>query len=252
VTDYDAPAAWADGPAHVYDRMAEWLVNLVPLAGHRVLDLGAGTGAASQACVATGAQPVACDLSLPMLAHRRRERPPAVCADATALPFAAASFDAVIAAFSLSHVTAIEAALTECARVLVPGGVLLASAFTLRREHPAKGLVDEVLRSAGWAPPAWYAALKGGLEERLADPSQLLDLAATAGFRTARVVVERVDTGIGSADALVRWRFGMPNCTAFLAACSPATRAGLFADAVEAVTPVAEPLRPQVAALIAR
>src|SRR5215207_3679527 len=249
---YDAPEAWAAGPAMFYDRLAGWLVGLAPDPpdGRRVLDLGAGTGAASRAWAAAGARPVETDLSLPMLAHRRAVRPPAVCADAVALPFAAGSFDAVAAAFSLSHVPDVERAVAECARVLAPGGTLLASSFTRRRENPAKPQVDAVLRAAGWEPPSWYVTLKETAEGRLADPLALLDLAD--GFASARVVVERVDTGIRSPAELVRWRFGMPSCTSFLAALEPGERAELFAAAVAAVTTTAEPLRPEVAALIAR
>jgi SAM-dependent methyltransferase len=250
---YDSPGAWADGPAPFYDRIAAWLVALspVPLAGRRLLDLGAGTGAASRAAAAAGAVPVASDLSLPMLAHDRAARPPAVCADAVALPFGAGRFDAVAAAFSLTHVTAVEQALAECARVLAPGGVLLASSFTRRHEHPAKDLVEDVLRADGWSPPEWYVALKESAEGRLADPLAVLDLGEGAGFASVRVAVEKVPTGIDTPEGLVRWRFGMPSCAGHLATATPARRADLFAAAVEAVTPVARPLRPEVVALVA-
>ena len=45
---YDRTAAgWSDGPAVVYDRMAQAVVGAapVPLGGRTVLDVGAGTGA---------------------------------------------------------------------------------------------------------------------------------------------------------------------------------------------------------------
>lgn len=248
---YDAPDAWADGPGRGYDRLASWLVGLAPapLTGKRVLDLGAGTGAASRACAALGARPVATDLSLAMLAHARHTRPPAVCADAVALPFAPASVDAVVAAFSLTHIPDLTRAVAECARVLVPGGALVGCGFTARFQHPAKALIEQVLRAAGWEPPAWYLQLKQTAEEQFAEPFAVLDLAA--GFGSARAVVERVDTGLRTPEDLVRWRLGMPTCAGFLAALTPAERADLFAEALRAVTPHAEPLRPEVVALVA-
>jgi hypothetical protein len=52
---YDAAAeAWADGPGQMYTQLARVLVASapMPLAGRRVLDLGAGAGVAGQAALA--------------------------------------------------------------------------------------------------------------------------------------------------------------------------------------------------------
>jgi hypothetical protein len=54
---YDAAAGgWASGPGPMYARLAGALIAAapVPLAGRRVLDLGAGTGAAGRAALAAG------------------------------------------------------------------------------------------------------------------------------------------------------------------------------------------------------
>lgn len=250
---YDTPDAWAGGPGPYYERLGAWLIGLAPvrLAGRRLLDLGAGTGAVSMACLAAGAVPVAADLSVPMLRHRRDERPPAVCCDASALPFTAGAFDAVTAGFSFSHVPDVDRAAAECARVLAPGGVLLASAFTCRHPHPAQAAIEAALAAAGWVPPPWYRALKSGGEALLADPLRLLDVATGAGFGGARVVVERVDTGIHTAEALAAWRLGMPQCAGFLAGLPAGERQRVRAGAIAAAEPHAGPLRPEVAALIA-
>ena len=44
-------AAWQAGPGRIYDRLAEVMLASppAPLAGQRVLDVGAGTGAATRA-----------------------------------------------------------------------------------------------------------------------------------------------------------------------------------------------------------
>lgn len=90
----------------------------VPLAGCRVLDIGAGTGVAARAALAAGARQVAAtDLAAGML---RRARSPAgasarlgrAVADATALPFRAASSDLAVAAFCLSYLGSITAGCT--------------------------------------------------------------------------------------------------------------------------------------------
>jgi len=50
-------AAWDAGPGRIYDRLSEELVARLPAgATGDVLDLGAGTGAASRAAAAAGAR----------------------------------------------------------------------------------------------------------------------------------------------------------------------------------------------------
>jgi ubiquinone/menaquinone biosynthesis C-methylase UbiE len=106
--------------------------------GDRVLDLGCGAGRHAFEAYRRGARVIAADLDLKELAGvgdmfgaMRLEGeavPPAqaaaVAADATRLPFADGSFDAVIVAEILEHVPNDTAALAEVARVLRPGGVI--------------------------------------------------------------------------------------------------------------------------------
>jgi demethylmenaquinone methyltransferase/2-methoxy-6-polyprenyl-1,4-benzoquinol methylase len=100
----------------------------------RVLDLAAGTGV-STAELARGARlAVACDFSLGMLragrARKRRRHLPFVAGDATQLPFADASFDAVVISFGLRNISDVAAALREMARVVRPGGRLVVCEFS--------------------------------------------------------------------------------------------------------------------------
>lgn len=64
-------------------------------------------------------------------------------ADATALPFAAGRFDAVLSVLMLHHVVAWERALAEAVRVLRPGGRIVAADLLanapLRLLHRPKG-----------------------------------------------------------------------------------------------------------------
>lgn len=101
--------------------------------GPRLLDVGGGTGNYAQALREHGFQPTVLDLNEAMLAHARAKDLPAVTGDATALPFADASWDAVMLVSMLHHVPDWEAALRESARVLVPGGRLAVMGWA--REH---------------------------------------------------------------------------------------------------------------------
>lgn len=66
-----------------------------------------------------------CDLSLPMLRAQAGAGTPRAAADAQALPFPEAAFDAAFCVNLLEHVPEPGAVFAECARVLRPGGRLL-------------------------------------------------------------------------------------------------------------------------------
>jgi predicted RNA methylase len=74
---------WALGAELVYGPIAAELVALSPhpLAGRTVLDVGAGTGAASAALRACNAQVLAMDRSAGMLAWNAAARPSCAVAD---------------------------------------------------------------------------------------------------------------------------------------------------------------------------
>jgi SAM-dependent methyltransferase len=246
--------AWADGPGVVYDRLGAALVSTspVPIAGTRVLDVGAGSGAASKAVVAAGGRPVALDLSLTMLSHRPATRPPAVLGDARRLPFSDAGFDLVVAAFVLSHVPDPVRVLAEARRVVRGRGAVLASLFSSRSSHPCKSQVDEVAARWGWHPPPWYRRLKTELEPKVAHAAALAELAAQAELDDVVVEEQEVDTGVSSADSIVAWRLGMAHLAPFVASLLPPARAAFVCDARAAVGPEPQPLRPLVLTLSSR
>ena len=98
--------------------------------GERVLDLAAGTAVSSVELARSGAGVVACDFSLGMLREGRGRSVRLVAGDALALPFPAATFDAVTIAFGLRNVADVDRALREMARVTRPGGRLVVCEFS--------------------------------------------------------------------------------------------------------------------------
>ncbi|NEE00307.1 demethylmenaquinone methyltransferase [Phytoactinopolyspora halotolerans] len=123
------------GQDRIWRRAVERAVAAQP--GERVLDLAAGTGTSSEPFQAAGAAVVPCDFSLGMLraGKRRRADLPFVAGDATGLPFADASFDAVTISFGLRNVHDPDAGLREMLRVTKPGGRLVLCEFS----HPTWG-----------------------------------------------------------------------------------------------------------------
>lgn len=118
--------------------------------GEKVLDLAAGTGTSSEPFEADGALVVPSDFSLGMLRVGKARRPdlPFVAGDATRLPFADASFDAVTISFGLRNVVDTAAALREMLRVVRPGGRLVVCEFSHPTWKPFRTVYMEYLMRA--------------------------------------------------------------------------------------------------------
>ncbi|MCB2111256.1 MAG: class I SAM-dependent methyltransferase [Defluviimonas sp.] len=156
-------------PAQLYHAVA----GQADLRGRRVLDVGTGRGGgARHVQVYFGPQSTTgCDLTAGILdfcrrVHRHVPGLDFVASDAMALPFAAASFDAVLSVESAHCYPERERFFAEAARVLTPGGVFLFADFT-----PA---------DTREAPGAWLARTKAEL--------------ARAGFE--RICFEDITAGV--------------------------------------------------------
>ena len=100
----------------------------------RILELGPGEGELAERLVRElGTEVIAVDQSERMVEITRGKGVDARLGRAEQLEFADASFDCVVAAWMLYHVDPIERGLAEIARVLEPGGRLVA--VTNGREH---------------------------------------------------------------------------------------------------------------------
>jgi ubiquinone/menaquinone biosynthesis C-methylase UbiE len=129
-------AMWASGdyPAVVTDLVGELGPVLVEAAGIRsgdsVLDVAAGSGNVAIPAARTGARVIASDLSPELLAVGERDAAEAgieltwEVADAEALPYPDAAFDAVLSCLGVMFAPHHEAAADELLRVCRPGGTV--------------------------------------------------------------------------------------------------------------------------------
>ncbi len=118
--------------------------------GETVLDLAAGTGTSSRPFADAGARTVPCDFSLGMVRVGKRRQPDLgfVAGDATRLPFADRSFDAVTISFGLRNVVDPRAALAELRRVTRVGGRLVVCEFSRPTWAPWRTVYTEYLMRA--------------------------------------------------------------------------------------------------------
>jgi SAM-dependent methyltransferase len=226
-------AAWDDGPGRVYGRLADHLVAASPvdLRGRTLLDVGAGTGAASRAIARAGGIPLAVDRAIGMLAATPAPAAARAVGDLAALPLGPATVDGVVAAFSFNHVADPHRALAEAARVTRPGGPVLVSAYAEDDHHVVKEVVDAVAGSYGWVPPEWVDELRTACLPQLATVPGARRAASRAGLPQAEVdLLEVPFPELGPHD-LVAWRLGMAQLAPFVAGLPPDQRAALEAEA---------------------
>jgi 2-polyprenyl-6-hydroxyphenyl methylase/3-demethylubiquinone-9 3-methyltransferase len=122
--------------------------------GLRVLDVGCGGGLLAECFAREGALVSGIDLSQSSLVAARRHGEAVeisagyVCASGDLLPFLDSSFDAVMSADFLEHVTDLDAVICECSRVLKSSGIFLYDTInrTLRSRVVVVWLFERVMR----------------------------------------------------------------------------------------------------------
>lgn len=136
------------GRDKMWRREARAALGLRP--GELVLDLAAGTGVSTNELERDGVRAIAVDISKGMIEVGRRERPDTdfVVADAMALPFAEATFDAVTICFGLRNIAETDRALKEMLRVTKPGGRLLVCEFSKPTVTPVRFVYQGVVMRA--------------------------------------------------------------------------------------------------------
>ncbi|WP_020574288.1 class I SAM-dependent methyltransferase [Actinopolymorpha alba] len=153
-----------------------WVLRPVAGRGRWVLDVACGSGpvaaelAAEQAGGEIESHPlvIGIDRSEPeLMVARRRHGVHVLCADASALPFADESFDAVVCSMSLMVVQPLDRALAECRRVLRPGGMLAATVASPLPLRPGDARILGPLTARLRTPPRFPGGRVAGLEETL-------------------------------------------------------------------------------------
>jgi SAM-dependent methyltransferase len=171
--DYDAELRRLDAVLHRAGRVR---------AGHRVLDIGCGTGATTRRAAgeAGPGSALGIDLSAPAIEQARVLSADLgnitfECADAQAYPFPAAQFDLAISRFGTMFFRDPVVAFTNVGRSLRPGGRLVMLVWQAREDNEWTLAVRSALAGAD-EPAAVPDAFS------LADPSTVDKVLTAAGF----------------------------------------------------------------------
>jgi len=158
---------WQEGFTDGAD--AEYTEQILPLAAAalagatRVLDVGCGEGQVSRLAALGGRQVVGLDPTWAQIteAVRLGGGPSYLRAGADALPFADASFDAVVACLVFEHITEVDAAIAEVGRVLRSGGRFVFFLNHPLLQTPNSGWIDDQVLD----PPEQYWRIGAYLPE---------------------------------------------------------------------------------------
>ena len=148
---------YGDVVGRVTSRLVDPLLDAAGVGpGRRVLDLATGPGYAAAAAVARGADVVAVDVAPAMVELARRLHPGLDVrqADAEALPFRDADFDAAVSNFVVPHLGRHDRAVAELVRVLRPGGCLALTTWDTPDRARLQGVFLEAFAAVGAATPA--------------------------------------------------------------------------------------------------
>lgn len=187
----------------------------------RVLDVASGSGVVAAHAARRNASVTGVDLSSRMvsLAAALNRSCTFREADVESLPFADASFDAVVCAFGIGHFPRPDLALAECARVLGQNRWLAFSWWDMPARNRLHGVLLEAVQEAGAKPPADLPA--GPPMFRYSEDGEFRDLLASAGLERATVSSHSFTYRLPSADALWEGAMGSLARTSTLVRAQP-------------------------------
>lgn len=191
------------GPAWFDKFAADLARRLPPKPSGEVLEIACGTGLVTRRLrerLDRAVRLVATDLSKPMLDYASAKVLGAGIewreADACKLPFADASFGAVVCAFGLMFVPDKSAAFREARRVLREGGTFLFNVWDRIEENPHSRCSSEVFETLF---PGDAEMQFGRITHGMHAPALLRELLGRAGFKEVRIEMQRVE--VHSPDA---------------------------------------------------
>jgi SAM-dependent methyltransferase len=201
------------GPV-LFEPYAIDLARRLPQDAHRVLEVAAGTGRVTRhllAQLSANGELVATDLNAPMLTRAAQlladARVTWRTADALALPFDDARFDAVACQFGLMFMPEPVRATREMRRVTRPGGRLLLSTWDDVARNGATVVLQELIarRFANDAPPFMCTPFS------MPDPGALAAIVTAAGWCDVTVdTVVQVGEAPSAADLATGFVRGNP------------------------------------------
>jgi ubiquinone/menaquinone biosynthesis C-methylase UbiE len=169
------------------------------VAGSRLLDVACGPGFLTSAAARRGAHAIGVDFSSAQVTGAARRHPGLrfELADASALPFPDASFDAVLTNFGMLHFPDAARAAAEACRVLVPGGRFAFTVWDQPERVVAMGALLRAIRTHGTldiripAGPDFFA---------LSEPLRSQELLRVAGFESPTVEYVRQVWQVGAPE----------------------------------------------------
>jgi SAM-dependent methyltransferase len=162
---------WIDGFTDGAD--PEYEEQILPLAAaelagaQRVLDIGCGDGQVTRLAAALGAEAFGIDptWNCVTVASQRGRAAGFARAGAAALPFADATFDAVVACLVFEHIRDVDEAIAEVSRVLQSGGRFCFFLNHPLLQTPGSGWIDDQILD----PPEQYWRIGAYLVEQESD-----------------------------------------------------------------------------------
>jgi SAM-dependent methyltransferase len=201
------------GPA-LFEPYAADLAARIPVAdGVRVLELACGTGRVTRRLresLPPSVQLVATDLNEPMLEYARTVVTDRgitwLAADAQALPFDDGMFDVVVCQFGLMFLPDKVRGLREARRVLVPGGVLIASVWESIAENPHARAIQLTLEELFPAAPPTFLAVPHGYH----DPERIRADFTSAGWDDPTIELVRLEGESSARGLAIGFSSGSP------------------------------------------
>jgi SAM-dependent methyltransferase len=207
VANEEMRASWTEGGIGWVEQEAVFDATFAPIteallvaadlaAGHRVLDVGCGSGTLLAAAVAVGAETVGVDLSPTMVEGARRRVPAAtvLLADAQTTDLLEAApgrrFDRVVSRFGVMFFDDPVRAFTRLHEAAAPGARLAFACWRSYEENPTMTLGQDLLTARLGETPAPVGPDAPG-PMALADPGRTRAVLGGAGW--ADVVVEPLD-----------------------------------------------------------